>query len=83
MPFTPNRPFALRFTLHASAAMLFLFQPVTTLAADGFSTSATPGWVKPVTTPSVGDFPKAQVQNGVYYLLVDKQVIADDDVEPV
>ncbi|SIS67228.1 DUF3857 domain-containing protein [Neptunomonas antarctica] len=42
----------------------------------------TPGWVTPVALPEINGFPQEQIQNGVYYLLVDTQVMVDQQQEP-
>lgn len=41
--------------------------------------SPVPSWVKKVVIPDTAAMPKAQIQNGVYYLLVDKQVKVEAD----
>lgn len=43
---------------------------------------AVPGWVVPTKLPAIDGFPQDKVQNGVYYLLIDNQIIVTQGVEP-
>lgn len=49
---------------------------------DEIFKSPHPKWVSPVALPEVSGFPKDQIQNGVYYLLLDTQVIVDQERKP-
>lgn len=41
-----------------------------------------PDWVAPIALPEVNGFPQDQVQNGIYYLLIDSQVLAEQGQDP-
>lgn len=55
---------------------LFLLLSGQTTAADPINISNTPAWVKPLTVPERISYPQAQIQNGIFYLLLDVQVHA-------
>jgi len=46
------------------------------------SRKPTPTWAVPADLPDTDDFPESQIQDGIYYLLVDTQVTAEAEQEP-
>lgn len=54
-----------------------------TFAQTPVQVTKAPAWVNPVVIPEVGDVPIEQVQDGVYYLLIDSQVRAESNAQPV
>jgi hypothetical protein len=63
--------------------LLWLFTISTiTCSAEGYSKAPAPQWVQQVALPDMSEFPVNQVQNGVYYLLIDNQVKVDEGLDP-
>ncbi|WP_428035712.1 DUF3857 domain-containing protein [Amphritea sp.] len=51
-------------------------------ANSDINTAPSPNWVTPVSLPSTSNFPQDQIQNGIYYLLLDTQVKVNQGQQP-
>jgi transglutaminase-like putative cysteine protease len=71
-----------KFWVKSVVAMCLLMLANIGLCRGDILKAPEPNWITPVGLPEVVGFPQEQVQNGVYYLLLDDQVKVDQGLEP-
>ena len=54
-----------------------------TLNAEEVVVGEVPSWVNPVSITTPEEIPQNLVSGGVYYIVVDKQILAEDSKEPI